>query len=149
MKHILTHTTTIFFKVGVLIACLLLLQVTLFAQTKSTNTQKPVTLTEKGLYYPNEMLTTEVDFKLKSQGKRKFSLEFNNTQSRPIVIRIYDIIGNLIHEETVLKKGEFKKTYEMDKEKTELFVVKVSNGKIDKAKSIFAIPVSSANVKDQ
>jgi hypothetical protein len=108
------------------------------AQTKNYLNLIPVQL--------NKMIQTEqqigarmdsLDFEVKVTKHRRFLLSFYKKQASDIFIKIYDVLGNLVHQERVSKKGKFKKEYDLSGYKTELYVIEVSDNNSAKAKRLF------------
>ncbi|QHT71453.1 hypothetical protein GXP67_34740 [Rhodocytophaga rosea] len=81
--------------------------------------------------------TDSLDFEVKLVKPRKFLLSFYKKQASDIFIKIYDVLGNLVHQEKVSKKGKFKKEYDLSAYKTELYVIEVSDSNNAKAKRLF------------
>lgn len=81
--------------------------------------------------------TDSLDFEVKVIRPRKFLLSFYKKQANDIFIKIYDVLGNLVHQEKVSKKGRFKKEYDLSAYKTELYVIEVSDSNTTKAKRVF------------
>jgi hypothetical protein len=78
-----------------------------------------------------------IDFSVEVVQPRKFFLSFTKKREETIFIKIYDVIGNLIHHEVVSKKGIFHKQYDLSKYKTDLYVIEVGSGKKAKIKRLF------------
>jgi hypothetical protein len=81
--------------------------------------------------------TDSLDFEVKLIKPRKFLLSFYKKQASDIFIKIYDVLGNLVHQEKVSKKGKFRKEYDLSAFKTELYVIEVSDSNTTKAKRLF------------
>ncbi len=89
--------------------------------------------------YSKKLLSNEkMDFKLSKTGSGQFLVSFYNNERKPIVIKIYDITGNLVKQETVVEKGSFSKEYNLSYYKPSFFVVEVGNSKYNRTKSIMA-----------
>ncbi|MBK6266660.1 hypothetical protein JKA74_16560 [Marivirga sp. S37H4] len=87
--------------------------------------------------YPKKILVNpDFDFKLKSTSKGKFILSFFKKQNKAITIKIYDITGNLVLQETVSEDGSFSKEYDLSYYKPKFFVVEVGSSQYNKTKSI-------------
>lgn len=78
-----------------------------------------------------------LDFEVKVIKPRKFLLSFYKKQANVIFIKIYDVLGNLVHQEKVSKRGRFKKEYDLSAYRTELYVIEVSDSNSTKAKKVF------------
>jgi hypothetical protein len=88
--------------------------------------------------YPKQILVNpDFDFKIKSTQKGKFIVSFYKSQSKPITIKIYDITGNLVLQESVLDDGSFSKEYDLSYYKPKFFVVEVGSSQYNKTKSVF------------
>jgi len=89
--------------------------------------------------YPKKLLVNEkLDFKLSKTQSGSFIVSFYNNESKPVVIKIYDITGNLVKQETVVQNGSFSKEYNLSYYKPSFFVVEVGNSKYNRTKSIMA-----------
>ena len=89
--------------------------------------------------YPKKLLVHEkLDFKLSKTQSGSFIVSFYNNESKPVVVKIYDITGNLVKQETVVQKGSFSKEYNLAYYKPSFFVVEVGNSKYNRTKSIMA-----------
>ncbi|MDO1446137.1 hypothetical protein Q0590_07735 [Rhodocytophaga aerolata] len=78
-----------------------------------------------------------IEFDVEVVQSRKFFLSFTMKRGETFFIKIYDIIGNLIHHEVVSKKGWFRKQYDLSKYKTDLYVIEVGSGRKAKIKRLF------------
>lgn len=81
--------------------------------------------------------TDTIEFNVEVVQPRKFFLSFNKKREETFFIKIYDVIGNLIHHEVVSKKGKFRKQYDLSKYKTDLYVIEVGSGKKAMIKRLF------------
>ena len=89
--------------------------------------------------YPKKILVNgEFDFKLSKVQSGTFLLSFYKREKKPTVIKIYDITGNLLKQETVIETGSFSKEYNLSYYKPSFFVVEVGSSKYNKTKSIMA-----------
>jgi hypothetical protein len=87
--------------------------------------------------YPKKLLVNpEFDFKLKKTETGKFSISFYKENEKPTTIKIYDLIGNLIKQETVSKSGLFTKEYDLSYYNPKFFVVEAGSSEYNKTKSI-------------
>ena len=111
-----------------------------YAQSGSEDSVKIENLVKDGeIKYPkNILLNSEFDFKLSKTHSGKFLLSFYKKDNQPTVIKIYDITGNLIKQETVVELGGFSKEYNLSYYKPSFFVVEVGSAKKNKTKSIMA-----------
>lgn len=110
----------------------------LYAQNKKKE-EVPVTQLNKDgeIRYPKKILVNpDFDFKLKSTQKGKFILSFYKNQSKSITIKIYDLTGNLVLQESVSENGSFSKEYDLSYYKPNFFVVEVGSSQYNKTKSI-------------
>jgi hypothetical protein len=78
-----------------------------------------------------------IDFSVEVVQPHKFFLSFTKKREETFFIKIYDVIGNLIHHEVVSQKGKFRKQYDLSKYKTDLYVIEVGSGKRAKIKRLF------------
>jgi hypothetical protein len=78
-----------------------------------------------------------IEFDVEVVQPRKFFLSFTMKRGETFFIKIYDVIGNLIHHEVVSKKGWFRKQYDLSKYKTDLYVIEVGSGRKAKIKRLF------------
>lgn len=89
------------------------------------------------LKYPKKLLVNpDFDFKLKSTQKGKFILSFYKNQDKALTVKIYDITGNLVLQETVSDNGSFSKEYDLSYYKPKFFIVEVGSSEYNKTKSI-------------
>ncbi|ADR22159.1 hypothetical protein MATR_02030 [Marivirga tractuosa] len=87
--------------------------------------------------YPKKLLVNpEFDFKLKKTETGKFTLSFYKDTDKSTTIKIYDLIGNLIKQETVSKAGLFTKEYDLSYYNPKFFVVEAGSSEYNKTKSI-------------
>lgn len=93
---------------------------------------------EGTIEYGRNLLNPGFDFDLKPTAPGKFRVMFDNTTEKAVVIKIYDIIGNLLINYEVDQQGEFVKEFDVSDFKTRLFVVEIGNSKYNKAKSVIS-----------
>ena len=93
---------------------------------------------EKSIKYSKSILNQGFDFDLQPVAKGKFRVSFLNESDKRMDIRVYDIIGNLILEETVRSNGTVSRVYDLSYYKSQFFVVEIGNAKYNKTKSIIA-----------
>ncbi|MGJ3235810.1 hypothetical protein [Marivirga sp.] len=87
--------------------------------------------------YPKKLLVNpEFDFKLKKTETGKFSISFYKENNKSTTIKIYDLIGNLIKQETVSKSGLFTKEYDLSYYNPKFFIVEAGSSQYNKTKSI-------------
>ena len=103
--------------------------------TISKNTPK---IAEQGLNYSKGILTKDFDFKLTPVSEGKFSINFSDDIKDQVSIKVYDIIGNTLYEESVRVKGSSSRQIDLSKLKTNFFIVEIKNEKFNKTKSIVA-----------
>ena len=111
------------------------------AQSKKNEKKGPeIQLNKDGeINYPKKILVNpDFDFKLKSTQKGKFILSFYKSQSKAITIKIYDLTGNLVLQESVSENGSFSKEYDLSYYKPKFFVVEVGSSEYNKTKSVIA-----------
>ncbi|AGA78671.1 hypothetical protein [Echinicola vietnamensis] len=95
---------------------------------------------ENNIIFPKNLNKPDVDFNLKSTGSKKFKIILEDDVQQNTAVKIFDIIGNLIMEDTIKPKDGKQKTYDFSHITSELFVVEVGNSKYNKTKSIYANP---------
>ncbi|GGZ26490.1 hypothetical protein GCM10007049_18970 [Echinicola pacifica] len=95
---------------------------------------------DSGLLFPKNLNQPDVDFNLKSTGSKKFKIILEKNIPEKTSIKIFDIIGNLIMEDTISPEDGKQKDYDFSEVKSQLFVVEVGNAKYNKTKSIYANP---------
>jgi len=90
-----------------------------------------------GVNYPKKLLVNpEFDFKLKKTGTGTFSVSFYKKNDKAVTIKIYDLIGNLIKQETVSKSGLFSKEYDLNYYNPKFFIVEAGSSQYNKTKSV-------------
>jgi len=104
-----------------------------------TNLYQPIFPAHSKSFLQTEPTTQKdsLDFEVKLIKPRKFLLSIYKKQASDIIIKIYDVLGNLVHQEKVSKKGKFRKEYDLSAYKTELYVIEVSDSNTTKAKRLF------------
>jgi len=124
-----------------LFICLsLLLHLTVSAQNAAKDSLNVDKVQGDGkVTYPKKLLANEkIDFKLSKTKSGSFLISFYNNDRKPVAIKIYDITGNLVKQETVVKKGSYSKEFNLAYYKPSFFVVEVGNSKYNRTKSIMA-----------
>jgi hypothetical protein len=87
--------------------------------------------------YPKKLLVNpEFDFKLKKTETGKFTISFYKKSGKSVTIKIYDLIGNLIKQETVSKSGLFNKEYDLSYYNPKFFIVEAGSSEYNKTKSV-------------
>jgi hypothetical protein len=87
--------------------------------------------------YPKKLLVNpEFDFKLKKTNTGKFTISFYKEDDKAVKIKIYDLIGNLVKQETVSKSGLFTKEYDLSYYNPKFFIVEAGSSQYNKTKSI-------------
>jgi hypothetical protein len=90
-----------------------------------------------GVNYPKKLLVNpDFDFKLKKTEKGKFTVSFYKENDKSVTIKIYDIIGNLVKQETVSKSGLFSKEYDLTYYNPKFFIIEAGSSQYNKTKSI-------------
>ncbi|RUA28090.1 MAG: hypothetical protein DSY77_16440 [Bacteroidetes bacterium] len=109
-----------------------------YAQESSKDSVEVESVEKDGrVNYPKKLLVNpEFDFKLKKSETGKFTISFYKENSTSTTIKIYDLIGNLIKQETVSKAGLFTKEYDLSYYNPKFFVVEAGNSEYNKTKSI-------------
>ncbi len=111
----------------------------LLAQSKERKEPSTPLNKDGNINYPKKILVNpDFDFKLKSTQKGKFILSFYKSQSKAVTIKIYDLTGNLVLQESVSEDGSFSKEYDLSYYKPNFFVVEVGSSQYNKTKSIIA-----------
>lgn len=88
------------------------------------------------IYPKRSLVNPDFDFKLKKTGTGKFLLTFYKNEKKSITIKVYDLIGNLIIQETINKNGAFSKEYDLSYYRPRFFVVEAGSSQYNKTKSI-------------
>ncbi|MCC5919775.1 MAG: hypothetical protein LAT68_00145 [Cyclobacteriaceae bacterium] len=92
---------------------------------------------EEKLKYSKDILDKDFDFELKRiKDNKKFELSFRNSEERQMRVKIYDILGNLLHEEELFVRGSYSKEFDVSKFSADVFVIEVGGAKYNKTKSI-------------
>lgn len=109
-----------------------------FAQESSKDSIEVESIERDGrVNYPKKLLVNpEFDFKLKKTEAGKFTISFYKENNKSTTIKIYDLIGNLIKQETVSKSGIFTKEYDLSYYNPKFFVVEAGSSEYNKTKSI-------------
>lgn len=81
-----------------------------------------------------------VAFDLQSEGIKKFTIILEKKPTVITKIKVFDTLGNLIHEDRINPEDGNKKTFDFSNVQSQLFVVEVGNAKYNITKSIYAIP---------
>ena len=84
-------------------------------------------------------LANLTEFEVKAIDLNKLSVSFYYNQDHALFIKIYDVIGNLVHQEKVTTKGKFRKEYNLTGPKTEVYIVEVGNENGSTTKRVFMI----------
>ena len=84
-----------------------------------------------------------LDFEVQSISRRHFRISFINRSGRSVFVKIYDVIGNLLKQEKINRKGEFKKDYDLSDTHTEFYVIEVGNTKTTVVKRLFPSEATS------
>ena len=109
-----------------------------YAQERSKDSVEIESMEKKGrVNYPKKLLVNpEFDFKLKKTETGKFTISFYKENDKSTTIKIYDLIGNLIKQETVSKSGLFTKEYDLSYYNPKFFIVEAGSSEYNKTKSI-------------
>ncbi|SMG43193.1 hypothetical protein SAMN05661096_02988 [Marivirga sericea] len=109
-----------------------------YAQENSQDSVKIEGVDDDGrVKYPKKLLVNpEFDFKLKKTETGKFTISFYTENEKAIKIKIYDLIGNLIKQETVSKSGLFTKEYDLSYYNPKFFIIEAGSSQYNKTKSI-------------
>ena len=128
-----------------LIVYFFLLSVPLRAQDTTRSYARPTQTTpaapaisERQISYPGRVLREELDFKLTPVSKGKFKLNVTTRSKAPLLVKIYDVIGNLLYEQEVRVRGSFELELDMSTHTTNFFIVEIGNEEFNKTKSIVA-----------
>ena len=101
-------------------------------------TQTSQTLSEQTIDYPHRVLREELDFDLTPVSAGKFKLNIRTRTKGFYSVKVYDVIGNLLHEEKVRVRGSFQRELDMSEYMTKFFIIEVGNQETNKTKSIVA-----------
>jgi hypothetical protein len=109
-----------------------------YAQESSEDSVKIEGVDDDGrVNYPKKLLVNpEFDFKLKKTDTGKFTISFYKENEKAVKIKIYDLIGNLIKQETVSKSGLFTKEYDLSYYNPKFFIIEAGSSQYNKTKSI-------------
>lgn len=94
---------------------------------------------ERSILFRNIGDPAILDFDLRPTGRSQFELSFKNPYNRPVQIKIYNIIGNIMAVEEAPAGMSFLKTYNFSEDKMRLFVVEVGNQKHNLTKKVTTI----------
>ncbi len=121
-------------------ACVLLLTVVHAQETPSPNRSSMAApaVTEKQINYPAEILRHELDLQLTPVSAGKFEVNITSRAKGFIFIKVYDVIGNLLHEEKVRVRGNFQQILDLSDHASKLFIIEVGNEEFNITKSIVA-----------
>ena len=95
-------------------------------------------LDETHLRYSKSVLNRDFDFELQAVAQGKFKLNILQNTKAMVSIKVYDVIGNLLHEESVRIRGSFAKEFDLSQLKTRFFFFVIGNKDFNKTKSIVA-----------
>ena len=109
-----------------------------YAQERTKDSVKIESADDDGrVNYPKKLLVNpEFDFKLKKTEAGRFTISFYKENDRSLTIKIYDLIGNLIKQETVSKSGLFSKEYDLSYYNPKFFIIEAGSSEYNKTKSI-------------
>ena len=96
-------------------------------------------ITEKQIAYPAEILRHELDLQLTPVSDGKFEVNIASRSKGLIFIKVYDVIGNLLHEEQVRVRGNFQQVLDLSGHASKFFIIEVGNDEFNMTKSIVAI----------
>ena len=85
-------------------------------------------INETKLKYSRVPLNEDFDFVLEAVDRGKFTLNIPQDTQAPLVIKVYDIIGNLLYQETIRVRGSFEKEFDLSLYENQLFIVEVGDG---------------------
>jgi hypothetical protein len=85
----------------------------------------------------NDPSDKRVDFQVQSVSRHRFRISFNNKSGNSVFVKIYDVIGNLIRQEKIDRKGKFKKEYDLSNAPTDFYVIEVGNTEASTIKRLF------------
>ncbi|MGM0579528.1 MAG: hypothetical protein ACQETL_02535 [Bacteroidota bacterium] len=109
-----------------------------YAQESSQDSVEVESVDKDGsVKYPKKLLVNpEFDFKLKKTETGKFTVSFYKDNGKSVTIKIYDLIGNLIKQETVSESGLFTKEYDLSYYNPKFFIVEAGSSEYNKTKSV-------------
>ncbi len=130
MKYLLLVTT-----------CILPVAVAYAQEEPSPTRSTAITpvITEKQIDYPAEILRHELDLQLTPVSAGKFEVNIASRAKGLIFIKVYDVIGNLLHEEKVRVRGSFQQVLDLSDHASKFFIIEVGNDEFNLTKSIVAI----------
>jgi hypothetical protein len=85
----------------------------------------------------NTSRSSQVDFHVQTISHRHLRISFNNRSGRSIFVKIYDVIGNLIKQENIDRKGKFKKEYDLSDTSSDFYVIEVGDEQYSTVKRLF------------
>ena len=106
--------------------------------SESQKTPSAPTLSEQQIDYPSRVLREELDFDLTPVSEGKFQLDIRTRTKGLVFVKIYDVIGNLLYQEKVRVRGNFRQELDMSEHTTKFFIIEVGNEDFNKTKSIVA-----------
>lgn len=83
---------------------------------------------ENAIGYKKGILRKRLDYKLSSNDQGKFVIEFLTKPNKPLNVKIYDVIGNLIQNDQLNDDASNHQEYDFTERKTRIFVVKIESG---------------------
>ncbi len=123
-------------------AYIILMATVAYAQEKPSSNRNLVAtpaVTEKQIDYPLVILRHELDLQLTPVSDGKFAVNITSRAKGLLFIKVYDVIGNLLHEEKVRVRGDFQQVLDLSKYASKFFIVEVGNDEFNMTKSIVAI----------
>lgn len=108
------------------------------ALSESRQTPTAPTLSEQQIDYPSRVLHEALDFNLTPVSEGKFQLDIRTRDKGFFFIKVYDVIGNLLHQEKIRVRGSFQQELDMSEYTTKFFIIEVGNEDVNKTKSIVA-----------
>jgi hypothetical protein len=85
----------------------------------------------------NSLLNKSFDFNVQTLNKGVFTINFINASEKPVSIKIYDLIGNLILLDEISVQGQISRKYNFSSLKMDYFIIEVGNARYNNAKKIF------------
>ena len=117
-------------------------QVTKIQQADNDTTQNTIAPKlhgnpERTIKFAYDLLSKDFQLSLNTTDLRKFDVQFPNNGKKEVTVKVYDIIGNLILVDRTIILSNYKKTFDMTRFNSNVFIVEVNNGGTVKTRSIY------------
>ncbi len=119
---------------------IILVMVMIFSMDSFAQIFKKRTTVETEISFPSSLNREMVAFDLRPEGIKKFTIILEKEPTVITKIKVFDTLGNLLHEDRMDPQDGKKKTFDFSHIQSQLFVVEVGNAKYNITKSIYAVP---------